>query len=283
MCELKERKEETSIGMNVQWRIAVIFKLTVSGSGIIKKAEMGDFLVEKDSKTDSLIFTTTVKNTGNIHFIANGLLVVRDKDNRRVGQAKLVSGKGTVLPESMRDFKAEYKRPLRVGEYTAEAIIRYKGRRSIFKKIPFTVGLTKDIDSTDEIKEDYRIEVASFRLNPKSLDLKIPGGGFRRAAINIANQTELPVKLRIYMSDIKVNSKDSKDSSKYIGQLKNCVVFSPVNLLLMPNKAKKVILNIKIPKNIKGKFNTKLIFEPIDDGKKQGLDSATAELKLNLV
>lgn len=283
--ELKPEKEKLNKILNIQWRIASLFKLTITSGALIKKAFIEDLVIKELDKnelnsSDTVDFMATVKNEGNVHIVGDGILVIRNKDGRIIGQTHFFSGKGTILPESVRVFKAEYKNFLPRGEYIAEAIIKYGGSQPAIRKIPFSVTSLRNSNGTDN--DNFYVKTPDLKLSPTNLELKIPGGGFKTSAIKVTNQTESIIHIKTYLSEVEQELMEEQGSIKEPNQIKAYIKPIPSEFSIEPNKTKTIVLNIQIPKELKGKFNAKLIFEP-EQKKDEEQNLATAELKLEII
>jgi len=122
------------------WRMASLIELTVTGWKAPRaKISISELRVEPSSEGKGLAFTTTIENKGDIHVRGEGSLTITTGGGRRLADLPLKAGRGTVFPESMRDFKAVLERELPPGEYFADASFRF-GDRTVRAKITFWVG-----------------------------------------------------------------------------------------------------------------------------------------------
>ena len=122
------------------WRMASIVELTVTGWKRPRaKIGISELKVEPSSEGKGLTFTTTIENKGNVHARGEGSLTITTREGRRLAEFPLKAGRGTVFPESMRDFKAVLEKELLPGEYFADATFKYGNRRAR-AKMSFSVG-----------------------------------------------------------------------------------------------------------------------------------------------
>ncbi|MBN1351156.1 hypothetical protein JXJ21_17180 [candidate division KSB1 bacterium] len=93
------------------------------------------FAYQKDGK--AIRFGATIRNNGNIHFKADGSIVIMDEQNRIVDRLNLESGTGTVLPGGVRRFEATWSNPRKMlpGKYQAKLNLRIPGGRGILQDV----------------------------------------------------------------------------------------------------------------------------------------------------
>jgi len=89
----------------------------------------------------SVDFTVSLKNTGNVHITANGSVVIKSDKGRIIDRVPLETGTGTVLPDGVRDFTGSWSNPRKMikGKYTAEARISYRGRTQARAEKTFSI------------------------------------------------------------------------------------------------------------------------------------------------
>lgn len=122
------------------WRMASLIELTVTGWKAPRaKISISELRVEPSSEGKGLAFTTTIENKGDVHVRGEGSLTITTRGGRTLADLPLKAGRGTVFPESMRDFEAVLERELPPGEYFADASFRF-GDTKVRAKIAFSVG-----------------------------------------------------------------------------------------------------------------------------------------------
>ncbi len=286
ICELvSEEKEPGSSGVKITWRVASLVKLTVTGGRLEKKAEIVNLRLAfpEEIKTRGVAFIASLKNRGNVHIKAKGKIVVRTLDRRRKGQVDFDVGTGTVLPDSIRDFKAVYTRFLPVGDYVAEAIFRYGGYKVAKREIPFSVTVGKQ-DEFDK-KGKNIVELPPLSVQPSLLELRIPAGGFHTTSITVINQMKDTVLIKTSVDIEKIEKKDKEKLLKSGATSQSCVKWfklTPSEFTLSSGSKKKIILNIKIPQGEKGKRNVKILFKPVLKNKEGTLAPSEVTIKLTI-
>jgi len=283
ICELaSEEKEPEGSGVKITWRVASLIKLTVTGGKLERKAEIVNLRLAfpEEIKTRGVAFIASLKNRGNVHIKAKGKIVIRTLDRRRKGQVDFDVGTGTVLPDSIRDFKAVYTRFLPAGDYIAEAIFRYGGYKVAKREIPFSVTVGKQ-DKSDK-KEKNIVELPPLFVQPSLLELKIPAGGFHTTSITVINQMEDTVLIK---TSVDIEKKDKEKLLKSDAASRSCVKWfklTPSEFTLSSGSKKKIILNIKIPQGEEDKRNVKILFNPVLKNKKETLTPSEVTIKLTI-
>jgi len=106
----------------VRYRIAISILLTVRGAKLEEKVQISEIKVtlSQEGKNEVIV---RVRNEGNVHVRGEGIVIVKDAYGRIWKEVTLEAGKGTILPQSERNFKGIFENPLLPGKYTVEAII----------------------------------------------------------------------------------------------------------------------------------------------------------------
>lgn len=115
--------------------VGTLILMRVSGD-IKEKLEPMSLHVEKDGKR-SLFFSSApvtiverVKNTGNVHQAPNGLVEVKDWKGTRVASLAFADGRSNILPDSVRQFKQEWKGP-GLGMYKVSGYVNYGNGKKV--------------------------------------------------------------------------------------------------------------------------------------------------------
>jgi len=253
-----------------RWRMMSLIMLTIRGGRLKKDAIISKFEVRAPSpvekkrfgiKNEALIFTGSLKNTGNIHVFGKGRLIVRTKGKKRVGEGSLGSGRGAVLPGSSLDFRTIRTGNLPPGEYIAEAIIDYDGHRPATAKRTFSVGSQK-------------LETAKaldFALHPELLEVKVAPGGFRRMMVRLSNREDRGIRIRSYVSDIAYDSKGDLmllDLGESKWSCAGWIRPQSSEFTLRPKEEKVLTMDVRAPRNVEGGRYAALVFEADSVGSK---------------
>jgi len=189
---IPEVPPEMKIGTIRTWRMASIVELTVTGWKRPRaKIGISELKVEPSSEGKGLAFTTTIQNKGNVHARGEGSLAITTTAGRRLAELPLKAGRGTVFPESARDFKAVLERELAPGEYFADATFRYGNRRAR-AKMSFSVG-----EAPTEGEALAKKKEINFSVNPPVVEINTPPGSIRTIYVSI-----LMVKLLFWRREV---------------------------------------------------------------------------------
>jgi len=175
-----ERKEEKALASLIfHYRMVTVVEVSIpirarvdariSKMEVLSAAEYDKRYGTRKSKygEDALVFTVSLKNEGNIHVFGKGKLIIRDEKRRRLAESPLGSGRGIVLPEQTVNFIYIKKGPP-PGNYSAEAIIDYGGRRRARGEVPFTI-------SAKEVRAAEMERLVNFRTKPEKKEVELPG------------------------------------------------------------------------------------------------------------
>ena len=238
---------------------ASLLELTVAGwkepRAIIGIPEL---TVEPSFSGAGLTFTTTIENKGNVHVRGEGSLAITTREGRRLAELPLKAGRGTVFPESMRDFKAVLEKELAPGEYFANAVFKYGNKRAR-AKISFPVGTIPTEGEALAIRKEI-----NFSVNPPVVEIKTPPGSTRTINLIITNEEEQPVHFRLYFKDIRIDPDGEialleKESTSWSSS--DWIELKGSEFELGPLQQKNVLGLLKIPKDIAGGRYTRLVVQ----------------------
>ncbi len=250
---------EVGIGTVPTLGYASLLELTVAGwkepRAIISIPEL---TVEPSSEGGGLTFTTTIENKGNVHARGEGTLTITTREARRLAELPLKAGRGTVFPESMRDFKAVLEKELPPGEYFADATFKYGNKRAR-AKMSFSVG-----EAPTEGEALAKKKEINFSVNPPVVEINAPSGSIRTINLIITNEEEQPVRFRLYLKDIRIDPDGEialleKGSTSW--SCSDWIELKGSEFELGPLQQKNVLGLLKIPKDIAGGRYTRLVVE----------------------
>ena len=188
------------IGTVRSWRMASIVELTVSGW---KKPRadinISDLKVEPSKEKKSLVFTVSVENKGDVHTRVEGNLVITTKQGRKLAELPLKAGRGTVFPESTRDFKAILEKELPQGEYFATAVLNYENK-SARSRVSFSVG--EALSKGEEVAKEKEI---NFFVTPEIAEINAPSGSTRTINFTFVNGGKNVIHCRLHLKDVQIN------------------------------------------------------------------------------
>jgi len=260
MVELvPEVAPEAVMGVIRTWRMASIVELTVTGWQTPRaKISISELKVEPSSEDGGLTFTASIENKGNVHVRGEGSLAITTREERRLAELPLKAGRGTIFPESIRDFKAVLEKELAPGEYFANVIFKYGNKRAR-AKISFPVGTIPT-----EGKELAKKKETNFSVSPPVVEINAPPGSLRTINLIITNEEEQPVYFRLYFKDIRIDPDGEialleKGSTSW--SCSDWIELKGSEFELGPLQQKNVLGLLKIPKDIAGGRYTRLVVQ----------------------
>lgn len=154
-------------GIKIQVRVASLMLINVTGNRI-EESEIMDFSLNSTKVYDDkpLIFNVELKNTGNVHYVPEGRIVLKNSKGEVIqktgkvidaeGQAQVydyipVNYKGGhLLPQSSRIFEGEWGQPLYNEKITAELKVAYSEIKELLSQtIEFTLSRALEVANFD--------------------------------------------------------------------------------------------------------------------------------------
>lgn len=152
-------------GIKIQVRVASLLLINVTGNRI-EESEIIDFSLNSNKVYDDkpLIFNVGIKNTGNVHYIPEGRIVLRNAKGEVIQKTgKIIDAEGQeqifdyvpvnykaghLLPQSSRIFEGEWATPLYNEKITAELKVAYSDIKELLSEtIEFT--LSRELEVVD--------------------------------------------------------------------------------------------------------------------------------------
>ena len=119
---------------------------------LIRAGKMVDLKVSKPKNERYYILTALFKNTGNVHLVSKGRIVVKDGRDGVVIDLPFDEDEIVILPDNIRRFAVLYPQEMENGEYTVIATIEYGEEQSAVMEKKFRVGSDQ---LGQKITEDY--------------------------------------------------------------------------------------------------------------------------------
>jgi len=179
--------------ISIEVQTSTIVFLVVARSRPTMRCNISNLKVESQPG-GSVAFTASLTNEGNIHVRGQGRLVIRSPSGRRLAETRLGRGRGTVLPGAIVDFKTMVREGIPIGDYTAEAVIRFHGRAPAIARAPFSVS-REAISS--RIGRGLALEV-----DPEFQELKLPPRASRTIGLSILNLEPTAVHLEVRTAEL---------------------------------------------------------------------------------
>lgn len=164
-------------GIKIQVRVASLLLINVTGNRI-EESNVNDFSLNSAKVYDDqpLIFNVELKNTGNVHFIPDGRIVLKNEKGEVIQKTgEVIDGegqsqtfdyipvnykKGHLLPQSSRIFEGEWAEPLYNEKITAELKIAYSDMKELLTKtIEFTLNRSLEV-----LNFDFNLMDRNFNL-----------------------------------------------------------------------------------------------------------------------
>lgn len=152
MVEVASPPAKGQINLRTSVRYSILVNVLVNPAQLIGKVQIVNMEVlpkdkgigtSEERKIKGLEFVVSVKNTGNVHVVAKGEVMVRNRLGKVEASTPLLAGGGYIFPEGIRDFRGIVSKNLPGGEYEAEAEIRYNEGELTRTKINFSLTETE--------------------------------------------------------------------------------------------------------------------------------------------
>ncbi len=150
-------------GIKIQVRVASLLLINVTGNRV-EESSINDFSLNSSKVYDdqALVFNVDLKNTGNVHFVPDGRIVLKNAKGevlQKVGEVINSEGqkqsfdyipvnykKGHLLPQSSRVFEGTWEEPLYNEKITAELKVAYSDIKELLTKtIEFTLNRSLEV------------------------------------------------------------------------------------------------------------------------------------------
>ena len=263
----KGSSEKKLASVEYHFKMPTFVEVTIRRfGGVVKKIEIVDFkaepvtnprLIQQVGK-NTMSFTATVKNEGNMQVKASGSLLIRTKEGRLKRQVPLGTGRGIVLPGATLDMKSIVQKPT-PGEYVARAMIRYGSPSPAVAEAPFTVGARGSASDT--------FQTASFlalQVSPEDIIQEIPAGGFRYVNLRFRSQEPESVSVRGKIMAVEYDEEGNLVVVEPVEGDRSCIEWlnlEPLAFDLRPGGTRNVKLTIAGPKEHSGGYYACLVFD----------------------
>jgi len=137
MVEVTSPPAKGKMNLRTSIRYSILVNALVNPPQLIRKVQIVN--MEVLPQDEGLEFVVSVKNTGNVHVVAKGEVMVRNKLGKAEASAPLLAGGGYIFPEGVRDFRGIVSKGLPDGEYEAEVEIHYNEGELTRTKINFSL------------------------------------------------------------------------------------------------------------------------------------------------
>lgn len=258
------RDIDVETGLKLAFRLAAIVRITVRGSTPLRReAKVADFVVvsgplspeSEDLKkergprnfvaqefpdTEGLFLVTRLKNTGNIHIVADGSAFLRDSSKRRRGSSEFQSGTGVVYPGAGRYFVAKFPYFLPEDEYTAQLRFRYPGAPPLTVDKTFTIEVALGSD-----QEDSEFHFSALHIIPREIEATVSPGSYRTGKCSLVNRLRDPLRVKAFAEGV---------AGEWVRLIKD-------DIMLRPGIEKDFVFRLAIPSDAKaGEHEVFIVF-----------------------
>lgn len=212
---------------------------------------------------NAFVFVAKVTNTGNVHVVTKGTLIIQTIDKRTVARMPLGGGRGVIIPGATVNLMSITGRKFPPGEYVARAVIDYGGRRPVIAETKFTVK-----EQEVEIHETQTIELAKFLVEPQEIELNLKPRAFRSKIVKVTNRGDTPIELEAKILPLEFDEYgDLLPEGERKGSI-DWVQITPRIFRLDPGKSRNVRISIRAPEDASGGYYGDIVF------KSKGIESS---------
>lgn len=239
------------------------FEIVVKGRpGTQRRMATGDIQITPTSQDSALskqfgdrgmLVSVDVQNTGNVHVVTAGRMVIRDENQRLVQDTRLGGGRGLILPGTKASIQTITGLPP-PGKYTIKAFVQYGGRSPAISQSTFEI--TKQHASRVGATGAARSLYVEYR--PEAFDKSIPAGGTRIFGINVMNREDTPINVDVSMGQVFFGmrgqmwvSEEQPDTGR------SCIPWlkiDPLHFTLAPSRAQNLRASLTVPADAKGGY-----------------------------
>jgi hypothetical protein len=263
----KGSSEKKLASVEYHFKMPTFVEVTIRRfGGVVKKIDIVDFKAEPITNPrlmqqvgkNTMSFTATVKNEGNMQVKASGSLLIKTKEGRLKRQVPLGTGRGIVLPGATLDMRSLVQKPT-PGEYVAQAIVRYGSPSPAVAEAPFTVGTRSLASDTFQTASFLALEV-----KPEEIVQDMPAGGFRYVNLRFQSQEPESISVRGKIMAVEYDEEGNLVVVEPVEGDRSCIDWlniEPLAFDLRPGGTRNVKLTIAGPKERSGGYYACLVFD----------------------
>ncbi len=264
------------------FQIASFFEIVLEGSNLRREAYVeslsvspsGDFpALRPFVGRDAVVFTAAVNNTGNVHIVTRGSLLLTTPDGRTVARYPLGGGRGVILPSAVVQLQTVIPKNINPGDYTARAVIEYGGRRPLIATTNFTVG--EDEIQTSAMSE--LIPLSHFSVSPDNLEIALRPGAFQSAVLQVTNHGDEAIDVTGLVLPLEFDIYGGLVPGEERGEAVAWVELNPQFFSLMPGRTRRIRLTLRPPRNLTESIFSDILF------KSQTSDGSSVEAGVSLL
>ncbi len=251
-------------------RMVSLVELKVLGSGRLREdAGISEIKAARGGQGQGLTFKVTVENKGDIHVRAEGNVVVRANHGGMIATVPLRAGRGFILPGTSRYFEAVLDRQIPAGDYVAEATLKYGLRGKAVASLPFSMSGGVPVATRAMVNESG----IRFVVDPYLVDISARGGAFRTMAVLVQNEDSKSIHISVNALAMSFNPDGDlviSDSAGGQWSCANWVELKPTEFDLLPGERSRVMLRIRIPRDVVGGRCAHVGFKATKEGAQGG-------------
>jgi len=268
---IREQQTKLRTRMKLRFQFACVVMGIVQGGKLQAKIEpegptifAGKRTGEKNER--NWYVELPIHNSGNIHVTLDGTVQLFSETGELVTKMGLSAGKGYLLPEQRRKFKAEGKGPLPDGIYVADLRV---GQATInqfaTETIPFYILNGNVFPGSPNKTDGATLEQTSqgFILNKSQLNIETAAGGHQFQTIQITNLTPRPQTITATILPWDQNRTGDiifPDVSKHKQELGTNIQLTPAEIQLAPKQKANFKIQMNVPKTATGEYYDAIVF-----------------------
>ncbi len=252
------------------FRMASFLELEIVGGAVRREAYISDFTIQPSSALPSIkqrigdhgiVYSAEVSNTGNIHIIARGSLMIQTAEGRTVARYPMGGGRGIILPENTVALRSVTGQNLPPGEYVARAIIEYGGRRPAVTEVDFSIS-EQDID----MRAQSTAPLSRFVVEPEQVDIAVRPGAFSSTILELTNRGSeaIEVDSRILPLEFSIYGEFLPEQER--GSAPDWITVTPSTFTIAPGRTQRIRLSLRPPREADGGYYGDLLFVSQGDG-----------------
>jgi len=271
-----EVAENRGMGIRFQFQINTALMATVTGGRLYSSIHARSIeLATHPQKpgggsSGSWEAMVTVQNTGNLHAPLEGQISVLDERGRVIARAPLLAGRGYVLAEGERVFRASGGDRLPDGGYAVVATLGPPGGRAApaTATAQFTVlrGEVQRGKPTGEMRALLNSLNPGFYVKQTNLEFSLAAGARRRNSVEILNVTGEPLQLTAKIRDWELDPSGElafpEHGASHGRSCAGWISIAPATILVPPRGRANVSVTAALPRDAAGEHYAAIVLAP---------------------
>ncbi|MCI0514657.1 hypothetical protein L0128_15695 [candidate division KSB1 bacterium] len=277
LCRTSEPKMIREPQAKLQTRLKLRFQFACVVMGIVQGGKLQAKIEPEgptifagkragEKKEQNWYVELPIYNRGNIHVTLDGTVQLFSETGELVTKMGLSAGKGYLLPDQRRKFKAEGKGPLPDGIYVADLRV---GQATInqfaTETIPFYILNGNVLPGSPNKTDGATLEQTSqgFILSKSQLSIETAAGGHQFQTIQITNLTPRPQTITAAILPWDQNRAGDiifPTVSKHRQELSTNIQLTPTEIQLAPKQKANFKIQVNVPKTAAGDYYDAIVF-----------------------